>query len=140
MEFSRSRYVSRLRNMKWNGLVKVVTGARRTGKSYLLNVLFYRSLIEEGVAEKNIIRFAFDSDEDIDKLDRFSEGERIRIPDRRMDHLINAKVFRRYISSLISKDEEQYYVILDEVQYLENFVGTLNSYLPCSGLYFDNKK
>ena len=115
--------------MKWNGLVKVVTGARRSGKSYLLNELFYHTLVKEGVPKKSIIRFAFDSDEDIDKLDRFSKGETIRIPEKRMGYLINARVFRRYLSSLISDDKRQYYVILDEVQYLENFVGTLNSYL-----------
>ena len=129
MVFSRSRYVDRLRSMKWNGLVKVVTGARRSGKSYLLNELFYHTLVHEGVPETSIIRFAFDLDEDIDQLDRFSEGETIRIPDKKTGYLINAKVFRRYLSSLISDDETPYYVILDEVQYLENFVGTLNSYL-----------
>ena len=84
MEFSRTRYINRLQLMKWNGLVKVITGARRAGKSYLLNELFYRTLIEEGVSKKNIIRFAFDLDEDIDKLDRFSEGEKVRIPDKKM--------------------------------------------------------
>ncbi len=129
MEFSRSRYIAQLEKMKWNGLIKVVTGTRRAGKSYLLNQLFYNSLISEGVPEKNIIRFSFDADQDIDLLDFFSENENVRIPDSRMDYMINAKVFRRYLSSCIESDEERYYIILDEVQYLQSFVGTLNSYL-----------
>ena len=47
MEFSRSKYVEQLADMRWNGLVKVITGARRAGKSYLLNELFYRYLLNE---------------------------------------------------------------------------------------------
>lgn len=129
MEYSRSKYINSLNSSRWNGLVKVVTGARRSGKSYLLNELFYNFLVEEGVPKECIIRFAFDMDEDIDKLDDFSEGEIIRIPNKKMGYLINAKVFRRYIASIINDDKKQYYIILDEVQYLENFVGTLNSYL-----------
>lgn len=129
MEYSRARYLNRLNCMRWNGLVKVVTGARRAGKSYLLNELFYHFLIEDNVPKDNIIRFAFDADEDIDKLDSFSEGETVRIPNRKTGYLINARVFRRYMASLINNKKKQYYIILDEVQYLENFVGTLNSYL-----------
>ena len=129
MEYSRSKYINRLNGMRWNGLVKVVTGARRSGKSYLLNELFYNLLIEEKVPKNNIIRFAFDLDEDIDKLDAFSEGETVKIPNKKMGYLINSKIFRRYIASLITNEKKQYYLILDEVQYLENFVGTLNSYL-----------
>lgn len=51
-----------------NGLIKVVTGIRRCGKSYLLNTLFYHHLIESGVDEQHIIRFAFDSAEDLLKI------------------------------------------------------------------------
>ena len=127
MEFSRKRYVSRLAAMRWNGLVKVITGSRRAGKSYLLNELFYRFLIAEGVPEQRIIRFAFDSDEDIDRLDAFADGEPVRIRDKRAGYLVNAKVFRKYVASLI--DDGRFYLFLDEVQLLENFVGTLNSYL-----------
>lgn len=128
MEFSRERYVARLSAMRWNGLVKVITGPRRAGKSYLLNELFYRFLVKEGVPEHRIIRFAFDSDEDIEQLDAFAEGEQVRIKDTRAGYLVNAKVFRRYIASLVNC-EERFYLFLDEVQLLENFVGTLNSYL-----------
>lgn len=52
-------------------MIKVVTGARRCGKSYLLNTLFYRTLKENGIQDYQIIRFAFDNDEDLDKLDSF---------------------------------------------------------------------
>ena len=133
MEFSRKQYVERLSSLRWNGLVKVITGCRRAGKSYLLNKLYYRFLVNEGVPAKNIIRFAFDSDEDIDKLDAFSGGESVRIQDKKYGHIVNSKVFRRFLSSQIN-DEEQFYILLDEVQLLENFVGTLNSYLRHSNI------
>ena len=128
MEFSREKYIKRLADMRWNGLVKVITGMRRAGKSYILNILFYRYLIEHGVDEGQIIRFAFDSDEDLDQLDDFADGEPVKIENKKHGYVINAKVFRRYIASLIG-DGKQYYLFLDEVQLLENFVGTLNSYL-----------
>lgn len=128
MEFSRDRYVAQLADMRGNGLVKVITGARRAGKSYLLNELFYRYLLNEGIDKDQIIRFAFDSDEDLDRLDDFANGESIRLKDKKHGYTVNAKVFRRYISSLINGDK-QYYLFLDEVQLLDNFVGTLNSYL-----------
>ena len=81
MEFSRKRYIDRLGSMRWNGLVKVITGARRVGKSYILNKLFYEFLLNKGVKRANIIRFAFDSDEDIDRLEDFANGEAVRIKD-----------------------------------------------------------
>ena len=133
MEFSRQGYVDRLKSMRWNNLVKIITGSRRAGKSYLLNKLFYRFLVSEGVEKTNIIRFAFDSDEDIDLLDDFANGEQVKIKSKKSGYIINAKVFRRYISSLINEDD-QFYLFLDEVQLLENFVGTLNSYLRHSNL------
>lgn len=90
--------------------------------------MFYQFLLSEGVSKERIIRFAFDSDEDIDRLDAFANGEPVKIGDRENGYVINAKVFRRYISSLINENE-QFYLFLDEVQLLDNFVGTLNSYL-----------
>lgn len=114
--------------MQWNGLVKVITGMRRAGKSYLLNELYYKHLLNSGISRDRIIRFAFDSDEDIDLLDSFAQGDPVRIKDKRDGYHINAKVFRRYVSSLIN-EEDQFFLFLDEVQLLENFVGTLNSYL-----------
>ena len=128
MEFSRSRYVEELAGMRWNGLIKVITGMRRVGKSYLLNELFYRFLVGEGVNKEQIIRFAFDSDEDLDRLDEFAKGEPVKIKNKKSEYIVNAKVFRKYIASQID-DDKQYYLFLDEVQLLDNFVGTLNGYL-----------
>ena len=65
MEIKRDFYLNKLINRKHNGLVKVITGIRRCGKSYLLNTIFYNHLIENGVDEKHIIRFAFDSADDL---------------------------------------------------------------------------
>ena len=65
MEISRDTYLNRLIKRKHNGLIKVITGIRRCGKSYLLNTIFYHHLLECGVDSEHIIRFAFDSGEDL---------------------------------------------------------------------------
>ena len=65
MQIRRDYYLNKLINKKHNGLIKVITGIRRCGKSYLLNTLFYQYLIDSGVSESNIIRFAFDSADDL---------------------------------------------------------------------------
>ena len=65
MEIKRDIYLNKLISKKNNGLVKVITGIRRCGKSYLLNTIFYNHLLESGVAEDHIIRFAFDSADDL---------------------------------------------------------------------------
>lgn len=133
MIFNRQRYLQQLDRLRWNGLIKVITGARRAGKSFLLNELFYNTLISQGVLQDHIIRFAFDADEDIDRLESFANGEVIKISDKKLGYVINAKVFRRYLASLIN-ERDQFYIFLDEVQLLENFVGTLNSYLRHNNL------
>ena len=74
MEFKRERYLESLRARQHNGLIKVITGARRVGKSYILNELFYRILLKDGVPENHIIRFAFDSDEEIRATNRDLPG------------------------------------------------------------------
>lgn len=61
MEIRRDFYLDKLIKRKNNGLIKVITGIRRCGKSYLLNNLFYHHLLESGVDADHIIRFAFDS-------------------------------------------------------------------------------
>lgn len=61
MEICRDFYLDKLIKRKNNGLIKVITGIRRCGKSYLLNNLFYHHLLESGVDADHIIRFAFDS-------------------------------------------------------------------------------
>lgn len=60
MEIKREYYLDKLIKRQNNGLIKVITGIRRCGKSYLLNTLFYNYLIESGVDKEHIIRFAFD--------------------------------------------------------------------------------
>ena len=65
MEIRRDFYLDKLIKRKNNGLVKVITGIRRCGKSYLLNNLFYHHLLESGVDADHIIRFAFDSADDL---------------------------------------------------------------------------
>ncbi len=128
MEFKRERYLESLWARQHNGLIKVITGARRVGKSYILNELFYRILLKDGVPENHIIRFAFDSDEDIDLLDSYYPDDDTKIRSGKNNTVINAKKFRAYIKEKTEK-EGAYYLLLDEVQLLENFVGTLNSFL-----------
>ena len=65
MEISRDFYLDKLIKRKHNGLIKVITGIHRCGKSYLLNNLFYHHLLNNGVNDDHIIRFAFDSADDL---------------------------------------------------------------------------
>ena len=128
MEYSREIYVNRLIDRRENGLIKVITGARRSGKSYLMNELFYKYLLNTGVSSKNIIRFAFDSDEDLDLLDAYYPEEATRIKQKPDVFYVNARKFRAYVKDR-TNDAEKYYLLLDEVQLLDNFVGTLNGLL-----------
>ncbi|MCR5559916.1 MAG: AAA family ATPase [Schwartzia sp.] len=79
MEYTRKLYVKRLVDRKNNGLIKIITGARRAGKSYLMNELFYKQLLNSGVPSNRIIRFAFDADEDVDLLDDYAPEESTKI-------------------------------------------------------------
>ena len=97
MEYPREIYLRRLSDRKQNGLIKIITGARRAGKSYLLNELYYKQLLNTGVPSKNIIRFAFDSDEDIDLLDSYFPEEPTKIRKSAEVFLVNSKKFRAYI-------------------------------------------
>ena len=106
MEIKRDIYLNKLINKKHNGLIKVVTGIRRCGKSYLLFNLFKDHLLAEGVDKEHIIEIAFDS----------FENKRFRDPD----------VLYPYLKELI-KDDGMYYVLLDEVQLLGEFESVLNS-------------
>ncbi len=128
MEYSRNLYLNRLIERKQNGLIKVITGARRAGKSYLLNELYYKYLLNLGVPSTNIIRFAFDSDEDIDLLDAYIPEESTKIGQKTDMLYVNAKKFRAYIKDK-TNDKDNFYLLLDEVQLLDNFVGTLNGLL-----------
>lgn len=124
MEIKRDHYLEKLIRKKNNGLIKVITGIRRSGKSYLLNTLFYNHLIESGVEEKHIIRFAFDSATDLLKIgvdlmdfDVLS-GER----------LVDPQKFMAYILAHTT-DQGKYYLLLDEVQLLASFEQVLNGFL-----------
>ena len=106
MEIKRNHYLNILISKKNNGLIKVITGMRRCGKSYLLFTLFKEYLLKEGVDEKHIIEIAFDTFEN--------------------KHLRDPYVLYPYLKERI-KDESMYYVLLDEVQLLEDFESILNS-------------
>lgn len=134
MEFKREEYLNKLSSRIGNHMIKIVTGIRRCGKSYLLNRIFYKYLLENGTKPANIIRFAFAFDDDVDKLDAFFPELPTRVKDDKGHFLVNSKKFRTYISSLIKNENEAYYLFLDEVQILENFVGTLNGYLNYENL------
>ena len=128
MEFKRSKYLERLIRNKDSSLIKVITGARRSGKSYLMNTLFYRHLLASGISEKNIIRFAFDNDEHLDLLEPFLPEEPVKISKPNGIYTVNARKFRTYITTL-TNDSERFVLLLDEIQLLDSFEGTLNGFL-----------
>lgn len=125
MEIRRDFYLDKLIKRKNNGLIKVITGIRRCGKSYLLNNIFYNHLLESGVEADHIIRFAFDSAEDLysigEDLISMEKGKRRADPEK----------FITYIRSKVT-DDKMYYLLLDEVQEMDCFEAVLNSYL-CNG-------
>lgn len=134
MDIKRETYLNNLISKMNNGLIKIITGLRRCGKSYLLFNQFYNYLINFGVKKDHIITFAFDTDDDLDKLDDYYN----ELPTKKYDrssriYLINSKKFRAYIKEKI-KDEGKYYILLDEIQLLDDFVGTLNGFLKNSNL------
>ena len=106
MEIKRDRYLNTLISKEHNGLIKVITGMRRCGKSYLLFTLVKEHLLSEGVAEDHIIEIAFDA----------FENRKYRDPD----------VLYPYLKEQI-KDDAMYYVLLDEIQLLGEFESILNS-------------
>ena len=122
MEIKRDYYLNKLIRRKGNGLVKVITGVRRCGKSYLLNTLFYRHLKENGVPEDHIIRFAFDSADDMHLI-----GESL-IDLQRNNGKVDPEKFMAYIRTQTA-DREMYYLLLDEVQMMDSFETVLNGYL-----------
>ena len=122
MEIKRDIYLNKLINRMHNGMIKVITGMRRCGKSYLLNEIFYNHLLESGVDESHIIRFAFDSGDDLDLI-----GESI-IEIEKENRKVNPEKFMAFIRSKMT-DNEMYYLLLDEVQMLDCFETVLNGYL-----------
>lgn len=124
MEIQRDVYLNRLINRKHNGLVKVITGIRRCGKSYLLNTLFYNHLIHEGIDNRHIILFAFDSADDLIKIGE----DPILLDNSKEDRKVDPKKFLEYVSKQIV-DDKMYYLLLDEVQKLGAFESVLNGFL-----------
>lgn len=107
IQFNRNIYLERFKAREQNSLIKIITGARRVGKSYLMNRIFYDHLREKGIAEKCIIRFAFDSDEDLDLLDSYLPDEPSRILQKNGSYLVNAKKFRNFITDHTNNYETQ---------------------------------
>ena len=120
MEIKRQKYLDMLVTRKHNGFIKVITGIRRCGKSYLLNNLFSDDLIKSGVDNSHIIKFAFDSADDLIKIDADLE---VLANNKKVD----AKKFIEYIYSKIL-DDKMYYILLDEVQNLNCFESVLNGF------------
>ena len=105
---NRDRYLQKLVRKMHNGMVKVVTGLRRSGKTYLLCTLFYDYLLKNGVQKDHVIHIA---------LDDFANRE-FRNPD----------ALYRYVKSRIA-DDKMYYILLDEVQMVSEFEDVLNGFL-----------
>ena len=108
MKIKRDIYLDRLIRREKNGLIKIVTGVRRCGKSYLLFNLFHNYLLEKGVREDHIIEITLD--------DR--SNKELRDPDNML----------KYVKERIV-DKDTYYIILDEVQLLAEFEDVLNSFM-----------
>lgn len=122
MEIRRDFYLDKLVKRKNNGLIKVITGIRRCGKSYLLNNLFYHYLLDSDVDANHIIRFAFDSADDL-----YLIGESlIRMEKEKCG--ADPEKFMAYVRSKVV-DDGMYYLLLDEIQMLDCFEAVLNSYL-----------
>ena len=127
MIIKRERYLNQLVNAKHNGMIKVITGIRRSGKSYLLFELFNNHLLSSNVDSSHIIKFAFDSQDYLDLIDE--DILDISTNKRKVD----AKKFNNYIKSKIT-DQNMYYLLLDEIQFLDNFETVLNGYLRKNNL------
>lgn len=112
-EIKRNEYLNTLIRKKENGLIKIITGIRRSGKSYLLDPLFKNYLLETGVKENHIIKLDLDIRENVNYLDP--------------DNLIS------YIKNKIM-DDDTYYVILDEIQKVNDFESVLNSLLKVKNI------
>ncbi len=112
MEIKRSRYIERLVEQRKNGFIKVITGLRRVGKSYILNRIFYKYLINEGLMNDHIIQIELDK----------RENKTLRDPDKLYEYILSKVV-----------DNEEYVILLDEIQLVPEFEDILNSLL-----HYDN--
>lgn len=105
----RDNYLQKLIDRRDNGEIKVITGSRRCGKSWLLSRIYKDWLIEQGIPQKNIILITFDSDE----LESTND-------------ISNPVILKAYLKEHLTSDDEQYYVFLDEVQEVEGFEKIVN--------------
>ncbi len=112
-EIKREKYLSSLLDKQDNGLIKIITGLRRCGKSYLLDPLFKERLLNNGVKENHIIKLDLDERKNRQYLD----------PDQLDDYVRNCIV-----------DDEKYYLLLDEVQNVKDFESVLNGFLHIRNL------
>ena len=108
MEIERNYYLNKLISKKENHLIKIVTGIRRCGKSYLLDPIFKNYLLKNGIDEKHIIKLELDS----------IENEEYTNPKKLYEFIMNKVI-----------DDKTYYIILDEIQKVDNFESVLNSFL-----------
>ena len=107
-EIKRDIYLNKLIDRKENDMIKVITGIRRCGKSYLMDPIYKNYLLSTGVKEDHIIKLELDSVENEEYLDRH-------------------KLYK-YIMGQI-KDDKIYYILLDEIQKVDGFESVLNSFL-----------
>ena len=108
MEIKREYYLEQIRLRELNGMIKVVSGVRRCGKSYLIFKLFLKELLQRGVKRDHIIDIALDEIENV----------QLREP---------LTLYKEIKSKIV--DDEQYYILLDEIQYVDRFHEVLNSLL-----------
>lgn len=113
MEIERNGYLQQLILRKDNGMIKVITGIRRSGKSFLLFQIFKKYLLKNGVDEDHVIEIALDG----------IENEELRDP----------KICYQYVKTAV-KDDERYYLLLDEIQFMPRFEEVLNSLLRISNI------
>jgi len=106
---NRQIYLQKLIARRGNGEIKIITGSRRCGKSWLLKKIYKDYLLSDGVPEENIIIVSFDTDEDVDGND-----------------LTNPAALKKFLYSKIKDEEMDYYVFLDEIQMVEGFERIVN--------------
>lgn len=106
MEIRRDRYLNRIISYMWDGQVKVITGIRRCGKSYLLRILFKRYLLDQGVKEDHILSFELDLARDIAFRDPL--------------------VLAKHVREIVENTGEQYYLFVDEIQMSDEIPNPYN--------------
>ncbi len=110
---NRELYLNKLINKRENGLIKIITGIRRCGKSYLLDPIYKEYLLNDGVKEDHIIKLDLD--------------------ERKNKKYLDPDILDEYVRNLII-DDDIYYLLLDEVQKVEDFESVLNGFLHINNL------